>query len=621
MNNKKNKNKQSSSFLTTTPEKGKKTALKLLNKYADSFNSIKEENIFLKKQIEDLNLNLKMNKSIIDSFFSDNNIPEKENSLIKNIKEENKYLYEQKEILEKKNIELLNKIHLNEQAHIENMTQTKEENELLKTKIFLLEQSCQKKDNIIDQQKSKLNIGRKGFKSNSKNEIYVTNPSKVLNNINNELLVYKDMYKELTNIIKDNRINLERYQNKIIELQNENQTLRQEYKSHIFNSNIERETLMNTIQRERNYMIKKNLSEDSKRVKNKKYNKKDKINDNSKMVSITEVCDNSTSNQNNKNKFKKFLDGSDKNKKDDRTELTYFNDDYFLSKINKKQFEHEDFIEIIKTVGLSLEKFEYMSKLKSFTKFTEIIEMLLNLVKDRERYISILKKENEFLNDNNFKLNEENMFLTNQIKLKDSIIKTNQIKQNNKIENNNKEKGLNLNPKLKKTINLYKEYLDNNQREDTSPSDIIYNMNPKIFDEKILKTFSNGDKLKKEDDNNDTIVYNNENEKEKEDNNKNYNNNIINENNINININKEEMIKNNENSSAIRIPDDIAKKNFGNNKFLDTLMSVTSKEFREGCPGPDSFFSTIKFDDMNGTQKTNGLKEIQNVYIGNQIKP
>ena len=74
MNNKKNKNKQSSSFLTTTPEKGKKTALKLLNKYADSFNSIKEENIFLKKQIEDLNLNLKMNKSIIDSFFSDKNM-------------------------------------------------------------------------------------------------------------------------------------------------------------------------------------------------------------------------------------------------------------------------------------------------------------------------------------------------------------------------------------------------------------------------------------------------------------------------------------------------------------------------------------------------------------------
>ena len=128
------------------------------------------------------------------------------------------------------------------------------------------------------------------------------------------------------------------------------------------------------------------------------------------MVSITEACDNSPYNQNNKNQFKKFLDGNDKNEKNDKTELTYFNEDYFLSKINKKQFEHEDFIEIIKTMGLSLEKFEYMSKLKSFSKFKEIIEMLLNLVKDRERYITILKKENEFLNDNNFKLNEENMF-------------------------------------------------------------------------------------------------------------------------------------------------------------------------------------------------------------------
>ena len=134
------------------------------------------------------------------------------------------------------------------------MNQTTEENELLKTKIFLLEQSCQKKNNIIDQQRTKINMGKKYQGFYNQNEIYVTNPSKVVNNINNELLVYKNMYKELTNIIKDNRINMERYEQKIIELQNENQILRQEYKSHIFSSNIERETLMNTIQRERNFI-------------------------------------------------------------------------------------------------------------------------------------------------------------------------------------------------------------------------------------------------------------------------------------------------------------------------------------------------------------------------------
>ena len=618
MNNKKNKKKLSTSFLTTTPEKGKKTALKLLNKYADSFNSIKEENVFLKRQIEDLSLNLKINKSIIDSFFSEKNLSEKENELIKNIKQENKYLYEQKEILEKKNIELLNKIHLNEQALTEAMTQTKEENEKLKTKIFLLEQSCQKKNNIIDQQKSKLNIGKKGHHSFNKNEIYITNPSKVVNNINNELLVYKDMYKELTNVIKDNRINLERYEKKIIELQNENQTLRQEYKSHIFNSNIERETLMNTIQRERNYINKRNLSEDSKKIRNKKNNKKDKKLENSKTVTITETCDNLIENQNaNKNnKYKKFID-NDKNKKNNKYEsLSLFNDDYFINQINRKQFEHEDFIEIIKTVGLTLENFEYMSKLKSFSKFTEIIEMLLNLVKERERYINILKKNNDYLNDNNFKLNEENMQLTNQIKLKELIIKNSQIKQNNKNDNNNNnDKIFNINPKLKKTINLYKEYLDNNQREDSSPTDIIYNIKQDKNNNHFLKTFPNGENYKKED-NNDTIVYNNE-EKE-EPNNRNNNEKLENDKKINE---KEKIFKNNENSSAVKIPNDIAKKNFGNNKFLDTLLSVTSNEFREGCPGPDSFVSTMKFEEMNGTQKTNGLKEIQNIQIGNQINP
>ena len=599
MNNKKNKNKLSSSFLTTTPEKGKKTALKLLNKYAESFNSVKEENIFLKKQIEDLNLNLKINKSIIDSFFGDKNMSEKENSLITNIKQENKQLYEQNELLEKKNIELINKIHLNEQNYIEAINQIKEENELLKTKIFLLEQSCQKKNNIIEQQKSKLILHKRHPGIYNKNEIYITNPSKVVNNINNELLVYKEMYKELTTIIKDNRMNMERYEKKIIELQNENQTLRQEYKSHIFNSNKERETLMNTIQRERNYINKKNLSEDSKKNKNKKNGKK---NESYKYTSVTETCDNLLEKNNayKNSKYKKYIEKTEK--------FSPYNDDYFINKINRKQFEHEDFIEILKTVGITLEKFEFMAKLKSFTKFTEIIEMLLNLIKDKERHMALLIKENEFLNENNFKLNEENILLTNQLKLKESLFKNSQIKLNNK--NSNKENI--IEHKLKNTINLYKEYLDNNQKEDSSPTDFIYNIKPTILGNQNVyfsKALSNGENLKKKD-NNDTIVHNN-----------NENNNDINEENIEkINIDAENNITNNKNSTAVKIPNDIAKKNFGNNKFLGTLVSVTSSEFREGCPGVDSFLSTIKYDEMNGTQKTNGLKELQKIYVNNQNK-
>ena len=84
---KKGKNKTSNSFISL--ESSKKTAMKLINKYADSFNTIKEENKQLKKKIEDLETNLKINKSIIQTFFSNLPAKEKEESLLLNIKQEN----------------------------------------------------------------------------------------------------------------------------------------------------------------------------------------------------------------------------------------------------------------------------------------------------------------------------------------------------------------------------------------------------------------------------------------------------------------------------------------------------------------------------------------------------
>ena len=499
---KKAKNKLSSSFLNTTPEKGKETALKLLNKYAESFNSLKEENSSLKRQIKDLNLNIKINKSIIENFFSDKRFGEKTEILINNIKKENKNLSEQKEILEKKNLELIKKINLNEQSFIETNIQIKEENEKLKTKIFLLEQSCEKKNNIISQLNLKLNSKY----SKLRKEIYVTNPSKVVNELNNELIKYKNMYKELTSILKDNRLNIQKYEKKLIEVQNENLNLRNEYKTYIFNSNKERETLMDTIENERNYIKSNNKSRNyEKNVYNNIYPK--------------------TS--------------------DDLLDLEIFNNNYFKNKINRKQFEHEDFLDILKNVGITLEKFEYLCKIKHNIKFKEIIEMLLSLVKEKERLISILQKENENLNENNFKLNEENISLKNS--------------KNNKINKSN----------IKKTINLYKEYLNNNQK---NSYDIPYSTE-KIINNEDIKDILNGEMKDK---NNDTII-----------------------------DNKKEKI----NSTAVKIPNELLSDKNNNKNLLGTLVSVTSSQFREGCPDPESFLSTIKFEELNGTQKTNGLKQ------------
>ena len=271
------------SYLKNTPDVGKKTALKLVNKYADMFNVIKEENKQLKIQIEDLNSNLKINKSIIEGFFSKLNSKEKESSIITQIKNENLNLYKQNEILRKKIEELNSKININQQNYLESTIQIKEENEHLKTKLFMMEQALQKKDNIINRNKTKLSLYKNGFVYNQR-EIYVTNPSKIINEINNELLTYKEMYLKNSEILKNSRVIIDKYENQIIELQNENQVLRQEYKMHIFNTNRERETLMTTIQKERvqlrsitedNANFRKNYNDnDVYDIKNKIYNNK-----------------------------------------------------------------------------------------------------------------------------------------------------------------------------------------------------------------------------------------------------------------------------------------------------------------------------------------------------------
>ena len=688
----------SHSYLKNTSDVGKKTALKLLNKYADSFNSIKEENKQLKIQIEDLNSNLQINKSIIESFFSNMNSKEKESSIISKIKQENTNLYKQNEDLRKKIEELNSKISINQQNYLESTTQTKEENEHLKTKIFMMEQIIQKKDNIINRHRTKLSLYKNGFVYNQR-EIYVTNPSKIINEINNELLTYKEMNEKNNEIIKDTRTVLERYEKQIIELQNENQLLRQEYKMHIFNTNREREALMTTIQKERvqlrsitedNAISRKNnnnyytnYNNDPYDINNKIYGKKNILSKNEK----NENEPNKNKKNSNKNNSKKFNEKKNKSKTNNikveendmnlQTEssgkecniitthgnylstdpnrlkisgdsrkknfiygkgaVQIYKDNYFLSEIENKQYEHEEFIDIIKSVGLSLEKYEELTKVKFFSEFTEIIEMLLNLIKEKEKVINILQSENDNLNANNFKLNKDNMFLFNQnINLKKELTAINSNKNNSMMFKNNLNKinEMKLNPKIKDSMHNYKEYLNINQIENRQPTDDLLNIKRVIIEssldmesstlkekfekekERICKdnkseetSISNGisNKLTKEgekpeqkgqnelfvkpilekneenvnndDDVNENLRLDDENEKNDED---------------NINIRCYDNI-NNDNLNNKKITNS-NKKNI-NNKYMGTIVSVTSSEFREGCPGIDSFLSTMKFDE------------------------
>jgi len=645
----------SHSYIKNTPDVGKKTALKLLNKYADNFYSLKEENAQLKLQIEDLNSNLKINKSIIDNFFSKLNPKEKESTIISKIQQENFNLYNQNENLRKKNSELTNKIHMSQQTYLESTIRLREENEHLKTKIFMYEQLLQKKENLLKRNK-------KGITLYNNKEIYVTNPSKLIIEINNELINTKEKNKKLEDIIKDSKIVIDKYEDQLMELQNENQVLRQEYKMHIFSTNRERETLMSEIQKERIQL--RSVTEDNAKYRKNKHHNKNNGNDvydiSSKIKenkhhsnktglknNLKQINDNfgkskdkEKNNEKEKNKFSNIKDiitthgkylitdpnrlkkNNEMRKKNfvyGKNEMEIYNDNYFLNEIEDKQYEHEEFIEIIKSVGLTLEKYEQLTKVKYFSEITEIIEMLLNLIKEKENVINILQRENDNLNANNFKLNKDNMFLFSQnINLKKELSVLNDNISN--IQNNKNElmplntlNKINLEPKIKNSMHNYKEYI--NQKQKKLPTDKILNIQRVIIESSLDKECSTlKQKFEKE---KDKII----NDKTKENKDKFIPNglSIINEkeNDIQNNLfvkpilqtNEDKIIENKNENVNIDIENEKNQKNKkiignnminfknNNNKYMGTIISVTSSEFREGCKGLESFMSTIKFDD------------------------
>ena len=645
----------SHSYIKNTPDVGKKTALKLLNKYADNFYSLKEENAQLKLQIEDLNSNLKINKSIIDNFFSKLNPKEKESTIISKIQQENFNLYNQNENLRKKNSELTNKIHMSQQTYLESTIRLREENEHLKTKIFMYEQLLQKKENLLKRNK-------KGITLYNNKEIYVTNPSKLIIEINNELINTKEKNKKLEDIIKDSKIVIDKYEDQLMELQNENQVLRQEYKMHIFSTNRERETLMSEIQKERIQL--RSVTEDNAKYRKNKYHNKNngndvydisnKIKENKHHSSKTglknnlkQINDNfgkskdkEKNKEKEKNKFSNIKDiitthgkylitdpnrlkkNNEMRKKNfvyGKNEMEIYNDNYFLNEIEDKQYEHEEFIEIIKSVGLTLEKYEQLTKVKYFSEITEIIEMLLNLIKEKENVINILQRENDNLNANNFKLNKDNMFLFSQnINLKKELSVLNDNISN--IQNNKNElmplntlNKINLEPKIKNSMHNYKEYI--NQKQKKLPTDKILNIQRVIIESSLDKECSTlKQKFEKE---KDKII----DDKTKENKDKFIPNglSIINEkeNDIQNNLfvkpilqaNEDKIIENKNENVNIDIENEKNQKNKkiignnminfknNNNKYMGTIISVTSSEFREGCKGLESFMSTIKFDE------------------------
>ena len=407
----------------TTKEKNVQTVtvLKLLNSYAESYKILEKENKSLKQYISDLKTNLKVSKQIIDTFISKNS-ENKYQEIILNLQKDNKNSSEINEELTKKNLQLQKEF----SKFKETISNLREEIEDLKTKKFMLEESLLKKDSIIMAQKKGL----------SKNQYIVIHPNKAIVKLNDELITYKLIYERISNYLKKSDEKIDKYETVIANLQTEKEQIQIQNKLKLYSVNRENENLRYKL---RNTI---NTLNDDKSYRSTNTPKINNIN----------LHFNSNHNEN-RNKLP--LQSSEKSNKSNRS---IEEDELSKNSSFNNSFNNEEFKEILKQAGLSVEAYLLLSSNKMNTKLIDIIELMFKLISEKNMTIRILEIENENLNEKNVQLNEENISILSK--------KNNESMANNtsKITINN----LNIN-----SLNAYKNILNKNESKEETDSIIV----------------------------------------------------------------------------------------------------------------------------------------------------
>ncbi len=407
----------------------KKTAIKILNKYADSYNNLIEENKSLQSEIKDLRTNIKFNKDLLNELISsmgktqkNNKNSNNNNSIYVKMTQEVNELYIQNEKLSKERNMLREKLLHYEELSSESYNKLKEDNEQLKNKVFLLEQVIFKKNNTISGLQNKLSK----IKDNSiyEKETFVLEPSKAVIEINDELLLYKKIYNKLIKAIQRSKLSKERYETMVEELQKENMKLKRKYHLTIVSANRERETILSALSQNTRGATDNNVS----------YN----------------------------NRTPRLLG---------RQNLSLLSEDKRLKSklsinVNNKYDETDEFLEILKNCGLTYEKYLRMTQKAQNEKFVEIIEMMIKLLMDKNLSLEVLEKENSNLTVKNFELNKANMNLftmNNQMKNSNSVNSNNKT-NNDSLDNNTSTLTQNRNLVIKSLV-TYEKVIEKEQKE------------------------------------------------------------------------------------------------------------------------------------------------------------
>ena len=378
----------------------KKVVMKLLNQYADSYQCLEKQNKVLQESIKDLKTNLKINKDIISNFLSKSTSTEINKSIIAKLNSQVESLTKSNEDLTKQNLSLIQ----SQNAISQELSILKEEIESKSKTIFILEQSIIKKDNIIQTYKKKSKV--------STPPLVVLDPTKAIVSVYDELMTYKAIYKKVSKYLQRNCEKINKYENLITDLQTENGKLRVQNKLQQYSANREKETLLV-------------------KLKEEFYSKTNNTNTNNTNVSDNNTCVSSYTRMGRMKLGLNTMD--DKMRKKLMIAGTNKSVDQFDS---SNKYDSEDFNDVLRMAGLSIDHYVLMSKNKLYSKLTDAIEFMHKMIVEKNMCINLLEIENESLNAKNYQLNKENMELTSESKKKsglgDSMINnTSQITINN----------------------------------------------------------------------------------------------------------------------------------------------------------------------------------------------
>ena len=460
----------------------KKINSKILEEYIQNYNILEKQYKQLKQELSDSKTNLKISKEIIDVFMtkcSDPNI--KFSEVIKSLNKKVNFYQEINSKLLEDNTTLNNLLN----KHKLNMHKINNDFEMLKTKYFILEQSNNKKENTIQNLK---NIPEIKYNYNN----IIINPNEANIKLNSDLEYYKGLSDNLFKKVKKYKEKIDFYQKQVNYLHMEKEKLRmknkeQKIKANKYKDNMFlylRKTLTNIVLNDKNL--------------NKSFNNTQYNDDDNKNIGGLNLLNNFHEKNRSRNPgnnlesaFENFMN---------KTEYRFYN--LYGNNKNKNKgigINDDDFVDILKQVGITQENFALMSKNQKNSKLIDIIEYMYKMIREKTQCINLLECENENLNQENFELNKKNMEL---MKSPNEENNSSIVANNSKITINN----MNIN-----TLTNYKKILNNNGSNSSSIQEEIN----KILNAKFNNFDSDNNKESVEKKNNiniNVIKFNNNNE-------------------------------------------------------------------------------------------------------------